>query len=150
MTLGAEPKPLNVTPPEVPSFVLVKAKDVIPFLEDYVEYGARVITDDAGYYQSLGKSFSRHDVVCHSFGEYVKIDDPDVHTNTIEGFFSIFKRGMKGIYQHCMKHHLHRYLAEFDFRYNHRIKNGYNDEQRTEMLLKGVVGRRLTYQRTNS
>ena len=73
---------------------------------------------------------------------------PQLHTNTIEGFFSIFKRGMKGVYQHCAHNHLHRYLAEFDFRYNNRIANGVNDEQRAELLLKGVVGKRLTYQTT--
>ena len=71
----------------------------------------------------------------------------EVHTNTIEGYFSIFKRGMKGVYQHCGKRHLHRYLAEFDFRYNFRIKNGYDDSERAEAALLGVVGKRLTYER---
>lgn len=126
----------------------VKAKDIFPILIDNIEYEARVMTDDAGHYKSLKKHFSRHDVVCHTFGEYVNTNDSDIHTNTIEGFFSIFKRGMKGIYQHCAKHHLHRYLAEFDFRYNYRIKNGYNDTERAEILLKGVTGKRLTYQTT--
>jgi ISXO2 transposase-like protein len=69
------------------------------------------------------------------------------HTNTIEGYFSIFKRGMKGIYQHCSEQHLHRYLAEFDFRYNTRIALGMNDRDRAELALKGIVGKRLTYRR---
>ena len=100
-------------------------------------------------YKHLDEFFARHDVVCHSQGEYVSFADPEIHTNTVEGFFSIFKRGMKGIYQHCKKQHLHRYLAEFDFRYNFRVKNGYDDTERAEILLKGVVGRRLTYQRAS-
>ena len=81
----------------------------------------------------------------HSVGEYAR---GDIHTNTIEGYFSIFKRGMKGIYQHCAKKHLHRYLAEFDFRYTNRAANGFNDTQRADALLGGIVGRRLTYQTT--
>ena len=84
----------------------------------------------------------------HSTGEYVSLADPSIHTNTVEGFFSIFKRGMKGVYQHCKKHHLHRYLAEFDFRYSKRIARGVDDTERAEKLLKGVVGKRLTYQTT--
>ena len=68
-----------------------------------------------------------------------------IHTNTIEGYFSIFKRGMKGVYQHCGKKHLHRYLAEFDFRYNKRAANGVNDAERTMRALSGIVGKRLKY-----
>jgi hypothetical protein len=71
---------------------------------------------------------------------------PEVHTNTIEGFFSIFKRGMRGIYQHCSKRHLHRYMAEFDFRYSNRIALGVNDTARADVALLGFVGKRLTYQ----
>lgn len=127
----------------------LKAKDIIPILEENIEYEARVMTDDAGQYKHLDDHFSQHDVVHHSVGEYVSLEDPEIHTNTVEGFFSIFKRGMKGVYQHCKKHHLHRYLAEFDFRYNYRIKNGYNDTDRALVLMKGVVGRRLKYQATN-
>jgi len=84
--------------------------------------------------------------VKHSAGEYVR---GDVTTNSVEGFFSIFKRGMKGIYQHCGEKHLHRYLAEFDFRYNHRIKLGYNDTDRALEALKGAEGKRLTYRQPN-
>jgi hypothetical protein len=68
-----------------------------------------------------------------------------VHVNTLEGYYSIFKRGMKGIYQHCSEQHLHRYVAEFDFRYNHRIALGVNDGARTRSALRGIVGKRLTY-----
>ena len=70
-----------------------------------------------------------------------------IHTNTIEGSFSIFKRGMKGIYQHCQKKHLHRYLAEFDFRYTHREATDFNDADRSVVAMKGIVGKRLTYAR---
>ena len=83
-----------------------------------------------------------HETVKHSAGEYVR---GNVHTNTVEGVFSFFKRGMKGIYQHCAEKHLHRYLAEFDFRYNARVALGVNDEARAERALKGIVGKRLTY-----
>lgn len=78
----------------------------------------------------------------------MNLQDRSIHSNTVEGFFSIFKRGMKGIYQHCDHAHLQRYVTEFDFRYNHRVANGYNDEQRAEVLLRGVVGKRLTYETT--
>ena len=72
-----------------------------------------------------------------------------IHTNTIEGYFSIFKRGMKGVYQHCSKKHLHRYLAEFDFRYSNRVALGVDDTKRAERALQGVVGKRLTYRPIN-
>ena len=78
----------------------------------------------------------------HREDEYVR---GDAHTNTAEGFFSIFKRGMQGVYQHCSEKHLHRYLAEFDFRYSNRIRLGVDDSERTARALKGIVGKRLTY-----
>jgi ISXO2-like transposase domain len=80
--------------------------------------------------------------VKHSASEYVR---GDVHTNTIDNVFSIFKRGMRGIYQHCSEKHLHRYLAEYDFRYNTREKLGFNDTERTIEAIKGAEGKRLTY-----
>ena len=89
------------------------------------------------------RHFADHDFVVHSVGEYVR---GDVHTNTIEGYFSIFKRGMRGVYQHCNKKHLHRYATEFEFRYNNRIANGADDRVRADIALKGIVGKRLTYQ----
>jgi ISXO2-like transposase domain len=106
------------------------------------------MTDEAVMYRALGREFADHQTVTHGFGEYVRRDDRDVHTNTVEGFYSIFKRGMRGIYQHCAKKHLHRYLAEFDFRYSNRVALGYNDADRTDTLLRGIVGKRLTYETT--
>tara|TARA_R110000787_G_scaffold25825_5_gene72445 strand:- start:2155 stop:2430 length:276 start_codon:yes stop_codon:yes gene_type:complete len=85
--------------------------------------------------------------ITHSAGEYVR---GKAHTNTIEGYFSIFKRGMKGVYQHCQKKHLHRYLAEFDFRYSFREANGFNDKDRSVEAMKGIVGKRITYRRNNA
>ena len=108
---------------------------------------ARLATDEASYYRFIGKQFADHKRVNHARGEYVR---GNVHTNTIEGYFSIFKRGMKGVYQHCGKKHLHRYLAEFDFRYSFRQANGVDDRQRADQALKGIVGKRLTYARPDS
>lgn len=127
----------------------LKAKEIIPILKDNIDHEARIMTDDAKQYNSLKKYFSQHGVVRHSIGEYVSMKDHSIHTNTIEGYFSIFKRGMKGVYQHCKKHHLHRYLAEFDYRYNMRLKKGIDDVTRAEILLRGVTGKRLTYQTTD-
>ena len=124
----------------------VSAKTLYPILEENIKKEARMVTDDAGQYRHLQGHFQEHDVVRHSQGEYVNPFDNDIHTNTVEGYFSIFKRGMKGVYQHCKKNHLHRYLAEFDFRYNLRTAKGVDDTQRAEKLLKGVVGRRITYE----
>lgn len=104
----------------------------------------RLMTDEAGQYVPLGKEFASHDVVTHGIGEYVR---GDAHTNTIEGYFSIFKRGMKGVYQHCGSDHLKRYLAEFDFRYNER---SITDAERAAVALKGITGKRLTYRRINA
>lgn len=101
---------------------------------------SRLVTDGAQHYQ---KCVPSHEFVDHSKGEYVR---DDVYTNTLEGFFSIFKRGLVGIYQHIDKKHLHRYLAEFDFRMNNREKLGINDTMRAEIALKGFKGKRLTYQ----
>lgn len=98
-----------------------------------------VMTDDAGYYSRMEGLFVSHETVNHSEEEYVR---GNVHTNTIEGFFSIFKRGMKGVYQHCGEKHLHRYLAEFDFRYNERT---ISDPERAAEAMKGITGKRLTY-----
>jgi hypothetical protein len=84
--------------------------------------------------------------VKHRAKEYAR---GDVTTNSVEGYFSIFKRGMKGVYQHCDEKHLHRYLAEFDFRYNHRVKLGYSDIDRTKAAIKGIEGKRLTYRQAD-
>jgi transposase-like protein len=119
------------------------AKTVMPILRENIAKETLVMTDDAGQYESVCEDFEAHGAVRHSQGEYVV--GQDFHTNTAEGYFSVFKRGMKGIYQHCAKHHLHRYLAEFDFRYNHRIALGVDDIERTSQALRGIVGKRLTY-----
>jgi hypothetical protein len=103
---------------------------------------SRLHTDESRLYTKAGADFAAHETAQHSVGEYVR---DDVHTNSAEGYFSIFKRGMRGIYQHCREKHLHRYLAEFDFRYNHRIKLGVNDADRFEAAVRGAEGKRLTY-----
>lgn len=103
------------------------------------------MTDEAGQYTAIDRHFSEHGVVRHNSGEY---GHGDTHTNTVEGYFSIFKRGMKGVYQHCAKKHLHRYTAEFEFRYNHRSKLGYEDGDRYAAALGSIAGKRLTYERT--
>jgi len=97
-------------------------------------------------YNKVGKQFASHTTVNHSIKDYVRGNS---HTNTIEGFFSVFKRGMKGVYQHCREDHLQRYLAEFDFRYNNREGLKITDTARTILALKGIEGKRLTYQRPN-
>src|SRR3954452_3015383 len=99
------------------------------------------MTDEAGQYGSAGDKFIDQQTVNHGQEEYVR---GDVHTNTVEGYFSVFKRGMKGVYQHCGKQHLHRYLAEFDFRYNNRSALGVEDAERSERALAGIKGKRLT------
>ena len=106
---------------------------------------ARLMTDESYIYRRIGREFSEHGTVFHYNKEYVR---GDVTTNTVEGAFSIFKRGMRGVYQHCAEKHLHRYLAEFEFRYSHREANGCNDAVRAERILSGIIGKRLTYQTT--
>lgn len=114
---------------------------IAPVLRDNMMTEARFATDDAGYYVHVGREFATH-VVRHGREEDVV---GEVQTNTIEGHFSIFKRGMKGFYQHCAKKHLHRYLAEFDFRYNNRIALVVNDIDRPQRAMAGIVGKRLSY-----
>ena len=109
-------------------------------------------TDESKHYNDLGKEFAGHDTVLHAAEEYARqSDEPGyvITTNTVEGFYSIFKRGMKGVYQHCSEKHLHRYLAEFDFRYSNRVRLGVNDVARADRALKGIVGKRLTYRTPN-
>jgi hypothetical protein len=106
-----------------------------------------LMTDQLSAYRGIGRQFASHESVNHSADEYVR---GKVHTNTVEGFFSIFKRGMRGIYQHCDERHLHRYLAEFDFRYSNRIALGVDDDARTARAVEGAVGKRLTYRTTRS
>jgi transposase-like protein len=106
---------------------------------------SRLHTDESKLYNGMDAHFN-HETVKHTAGEYVR---GDVTTNTVESYFSVFKRGMRGTYQHCAEKHLHRYLAEFDFRYNNRIALGVNDTMRAENLAAGIAGKRLTYRRPN-
>jgi hypothetical protein len=108
---------------------------------------SRLHTHESRLYMTVGKEFATHETVTHSHGEYVR---GDIHTNSVEGYFSIFKRGMRGIYQHCKEKHLHRYLAEFDFRYNNRVRLGVNDTDRAALAVKGASGKRITYRQPRS
>lgn len=123
-----------------------KKKDLWPVLMSNVDRNTNIVTDESVIYSNLRPYFRDHASVNHSRGEYVCAEHPVIHTNTVEGFFSIFKRGMKGVYQHCGHHHLNRYLAEFDFRYSNRKALGVSDSERADNLLRGAKGKRLTYQ----
>jgi transposase-like protein len=123
----------------------LKTQTLYTLLSKNISGAAQLMTDEALQYRSLGKLFASHGYTNHGSGQYVDPTNPYIHTNTVEGFFSIFKRGMKGVYQHCAHNHLQRYVTEFDFRYNHRKANGIDDLARAEILLRGVVGKRLTY-----
>lgn len=129
------------------SFVLdfINVKAITEIVTANVSREAILMTDEARHYVKVGQTFAGHGHTNHAAGEYVSRFNPLVHTNTVEGSFAIFKRGMRGIYQHCDKRHLHRYLAEFDFRYSNRVAVGVSDVMRADILLAGVVGKRLTY-----
>ena len=121
------------------------AAHLVPILRANIAKETAIMTDEAGQYAHLGKEFASHEYVNHGAGEYGR---GEVHTNTLEGFYSIFKRGMKGVYQHCSEAHLHRYVAEFDFRYSNRVGLGVDDVARADRVLSGVSGKRLTYRTT--
>jgi transposase-like protein len=118
------------------------AADIIPIVKANVAKETAMMTDEGGHYFTLGDHFASHESVSHKADEYVR---GAVHTNTVEGYYSIFKRGMKGVYQHCSEKNLHRYVAEFDFRYNERAALGVEDAARTTKVLSGITGKRLTY-----
>jgi transposase-like protein len=120
----------------------VTAKNLRPIVEAQIHKATHVMTDEGGATKKVGSEFSKHSYVNHGAGEYVR---GDAHTNTIEGYFSIFKRGVHGVYHHVSEQHLKRYLAEFDFRYNERIALGVDDKTRATKAVKGIVGKRLTY-----
>lgn len=124
--------------------------EVIPIVNANVRKETFVMTDSAQLYKRQLSNFASHDRVDHSAYEYVRYVEgaPTIHTNTVEGYFSVFKRGMRGTYQHCKEKHLHRYLAEFDFRYNNRVALGVDDETRASKMIKGAQGKRLTYRTT--
>lgn len=123
---------------------------ITPILRENVNREARLITDEAGHYLHVGREFGLHGVARHGREEYVNPENRTIHTNTIEGYFSVFKRGMKGVYQHCAKKHRPLRLAEFDFRYNEREANGADDRARTDSALACIIGKRLTYRRTHT
>jgi transposase-like protein len=118
------------------------ASAIAPIVRENISREARMMTDEAGYYTVIGREVASHESVQHGKEEWAR---GEVHTNTLEGYFSIFKRGMKGVYQHCSEKHLHRYLAEFEFRYNNRSKLGCEDGERAARAMRGIEGKRLTY-----
>ncbi|ODA66848.1 ISXO2-like transposase domain protein [Methyloligella halotolerans] len=121
-------------------------KSVREILVRNVDRKSVLYTDESRLYTETGKEYEGHDTVNHSAKEYVR---GVIHTNTIENVFSVFKRGMRGVYQHCGEAHLFRYLAEFDFRYNRRSGLGYSDAERAVEIIRGAAGKRLTYQQSH-
>jgi hypothetical protein len=120
---------------------------LIPTIRMNINRETALHTDQANWYRGLKGDFGDHQTVNHQDDEYVR---GDVTTNTVEGFYSIFKRGMKGVYQHCAEKHLHRYLAEFDFRYSNRVALGVEDSERAVRAMQGIIGKRLTYRQSPS
>ncbi len=119
---------------------------VAKIVRDNIDPKSRLHTDGATMYVNIGREFAEHSRVEHTMGEYVRYEENGaIHNNSCESYFSVFKRGMKGVYQHCSEKHLHRYLAEFEFRFNSRVALGVGDEARAEKLIAQVVGKRLTY-----
>lgn len=126
------------------------AATVAKIVRENVAKESKLHTDGSPIYTLLGREYAEHAYVDHSAEEYVRYEPTGpVHNNSCESYFSVFKRGMRGVYQHCQEKHLQRYLAEFDFRHNTRTKLGVDDKQRTEKALAGAEGKRLTYRRTN-
>jgi hypothetical protein len=117
---------------------------LVPIIRMNISRESALHTDQASWYKGIGSEYADHQTVNHKIDEYVR---GNVTTNTVEGYYSIFKRGMKGVYQHCSEKHLHRYLSEFDFRYSHRAALGINDAARAAKALEGAKGKRLTYRR---
>ena len=120
----------------------VTAANLRPIIGRHIWRDTRFMTDKLPVYTGIGWNFREHGTVTHSKDEYVR---GDIHTNTVEGYYSILKRGIYGVYQHVSEAHLHRYLSEFDFRYSHRIRLGIDDKQRADIALIGAKGKRLMY-----
>jgi transposase-like protein len=116
---------------------------IVNIVRENIHKETKLYTDESNLYPGAHWPHGEHETVKHSAKEYVR---GNVHTNTVEGYFSIFKRGMKGVYQHCKEKNLHRYLAEFDFRYNTRTLS---DVERTLLAIKHGQGKRLTYHQPN-
>ena len=132
---------------DVRSFHVKQAnkENVTALVNQNISEESDLFTDESRLYKGLDQKFASHQTVKHSRGEYAR---GKVHTNTIENYFSVFKRGMRGTYQHCREKHLHRYLAEFDFRHSNRLAMGQDDIGRANNILSGIVGKRLTYETT--
>lgn len=127
----------------------VTSNEIARIVAANVSAEAHLMTDEAPTYLKAGKTLARHSSVNHKKEEYARYEgELTISTNALEGYFSIFKRGMKGVYQHASKKHMHRYLAEFDFRYSNRSALGVEDTQRAVIALQGAIGKRLTYQTT--
>lgn len=124
----------------------VNAATLAPILRDQISADAKLMTDEGSQYTKVGREFASHGVTAHGIGEYVR---GDIHSNTVESYFSIFKRGLMGAYHHVSEEHLKRYLCEFDFRHNYRTALGVDDAERARTVLRGIAGKRLTYQETN-
>lgn len=120
----------------------VNHKTLRPIMQGMIDKNARLMTDQAGVYEKVGPDFAKHEIVNHSHKEYVR---GDVSTNTVESSFALLKRGLIGTFHSVGEQHLQRYATEFDFRWNHRMKLGFDDAQRTAAILKGIEGKRLTY-----
>lgn len=120
----------------------VNAATLAPILREQIAKDARLMTDENFAYIKVGREFAEHGVVKHGIGEYVR---GDIHSNTVEGYFSIFKRGLMGTFHHVSEYHLKRYLCEFDYRYNYRTAAGYTDKERADEALRGIGGKRLMY-----
>lgn len=123
-------------------------KSIRALLRSVADPNSILMTDESMIYSAAGKDFAGHKRVNHAKGQYAR--KGGITTNTVEGYFSIFKRGMKGVYQHCSEQHLQRYLTEFDFRYSNRAALGIDDAERTTLALKGATGKRLTYRRPDN
>jgi transposase-like protein len=132
---------------EARSFVIAELSmgEITPILTANIAREARIMTDEAAYYRHLGHVFAEHGSVVHHADEWAR---GDISTNAVEGFYSIMKRGLRGIYQCVSAQHLHRYVAEFDARYTYREATGFDDRARFEQGIPGIVGKRLTYRRT--
>lgn len=127
----------------------ITAKNLREHVVRHVSRKSRLHTDESRLYPKLGEEFAAHETVHHGADEFARGKGDDlVTTNTVEGMFGIFKRGMVGVYPHCGEQHLQRYLDEFQFRYNHRVKLGYTDTHRAVLAIRGADGKRLTYRRT--
>ena len=132
---------------EIRSFHVKQAnkENVTALVNKNIAKETDLFTDESRLYKGMSEQFASHQTVKHTHGEYAR---GKVHTNTVENYFSVFKRGMRGTYQHCREKHLHRYLAEFDFRHNNRLAMGQDDIGRAHNILSGIVGKRLTYETT--